>query len=98
MTVRLRPVLASLPAYVPGRSSPGAIKLASNENPYGPLPHVLDRIAEAAAASNRYPDTNSTELMYALAEKYGVAAGAGRPRLRLGLALPAAGAGQRRHR
>src|SRR5438132_225664 len=73
MTVRLRPVLASLPAYVPGRSAPGAIKLASNENPYGPLPHVLDRILEAASASNRYPDTNATELMYALAEKYGVA-------------------------
>jgi histidinol-phosphate aminotransferase len=72
MTVRLRPVLASLPAYVPGRSSPGAIKLASNENPYGPLPHVVERIAEAAAGGNRYPDTNSTELMYALAEKYGV--------------------------
>jgi histidinol-phosphate aminotransferase len=73
MTVRLRPVLASLPAYVPGRSAPGAIKLASNENPYGPLPHVLDRILEAASGSNRYPDTNATELMYALAEKYGVA-------------------------
>ena len=73
MTVRLRPVLASLPAYVPGRSAPGAIKLASNENPYGPLPHVLDRILEAAGGSNRYPDTNATELMYALADKYGVA-------------------------
>ncbi len=72
MTVRFRPVLASLPAYVPGRSAPGAIKLASNENPYGPLPHVLDRITEAAGASNRYPDTNATELMYALADKYGV--------------------------
>jgi histidinol-phosphate aminotransferase len=73
MTVRLRPVLASLPAYVPGRSAPGAIKLASNENPYGPLPHVLDRILAAAGASNRYPDTNATELMYALADRYGVA-------------------------
>jgi histidinol-phosphate aminotransferase len=62
-----------LPAYVPGRSAPGAIKLASNENPYGPLPHVLDRIVEAAGDSNRYPDTNATELMYALADKYGVA-------------------------
>ncbi|MFL6161880.1 MAG: histidinol-phosphate transaminase [Jatrophihabitantaceae bacterium] len=98
MTVRFRPVLASLPAYVPGRSSPGAIKLASNENPYGPLPHVLDRIAEAAAASNRYPDTNATELMHALAEKYGVrpeqvALGCGSVSLCQQLVLATAGAG-----
>ena len=38
---------------------PGAIKLASNETPYPPLPHVVERIAEAAAGANRYPDTNS---------------------------------------
>src|SRR6185437_4213648 len=72
MTVRLRPVLASLPAYVPGRTVPGAIKLASNENSYPPLPHVVDRIAEAASNINRYPDTNSTELARALADRYGV--------------------------
>jgi histidinol-phosphate aminotransferase len=72
MTVRLRPVLASLPAYVPGRTVPGAIKLASNENSYPPLPHVVDRIAEAASNINRYPDTNSTELARALADRYEV--------------------------
>ena len=70
----MRPVLASLPAYVPGRSVPGAIKLASNENAYGPLPHVVDRIAQAAAAVNRYPDTNSSELIGALSEKFGIGA------------------------
>ena len=98
MTVRLRPVLSSLPAYVPGRSAPGAIKLASNENPYGPLPHVLDRILEAASGSNRYPDTNATELMYALADKYGVspdrvALGCGSVSLCQQLVLASAGAG-----
>ena len=70
----MRPVLASLPAYVPGRSVPGAIKLASNENAYGPLPHVVDRIAQAAADVNRYPDNNSSELIGALAQKLGVGA------------------------
>jgi len=98
MTVRLRPVLESLPAYVPGRSNPGSIKLASNENPYGPLPHVLERMAEAAAGSNRYPDTNSTELVYALADKYGVepgrvALGCGSVSLCQQLVLASAGAG-----
>src|SRR6185437_2212384 len=38
------------------------------------LPHVLDRIAEAAATINRYPDTNSTALARALADRYGVPA------------------------
>ena len=74
MTVRLRSTLATLPAYVPGRTVPGSIKLASNENSYGPLPHVLARIAEAAAGINRYPDTNSQALSAALAAKFGVAA------------------------
>jgi histidinol-phosphate aminotransferase len=70
--MRLRPALASLPAYVPGRTVPGAIKLASNETPYPPLPHVLDRIAAAAGEINRYPDSHSTQLTAALAAKYGV--------------------------
>jgi histidinol-phosphate aminotransferase len=57
---------------VPGRTVPGAIKLASNETPYPPLPHVVTRIAEAAAQVNRYPDNFATELTAALAAKYGV--------------------------
>jgi histidinol-phosphate aminotransferase len=72
MTAHLRPTLASLPAYVPGRTVPGATKLASNETPYPPLPHVVERIAEAAAGVNRYPDTVATELTRAIAERFGV--------------------------
>jgi len=65
-------VLASLPAYVPGRTVLGAIKLASNETSYPPLPHVVERIASAASHINRYPDTFSTELTQAIADKYGL--------------------------
>jgi histidinol-phosphate aminotransferase len=61
-----------MPAYVPGRTVPGAIKLASNETPYPPLPHVVTRIAEAAADINRYPDSFATELTAVLAAKFGV--------------------------
>jgi histidinol-phosphate aminotransferase len=70
--MRLRPTLATLPAYVPGRTVPGAVKLASNETPYPPLPHVVERIATAAAEVNRYPDSHCIELAGALAEKYRV--------------------------
>ena len=72
MSVHLRPVLSSLPAYVPGRNVRGAIKLASNETPYPPLPHVIDRIAAAAQSANRYPDSHSSALVAALAERHDV--------------------------
>ncbi|SDI85429.1 histidinol-phosphate aminotransferase [Frankineae bacterium MT45] len=72
MTVRLRSTLASLPAYVPGRSVPGAVKLASNEVAFPPLPSVLARIAAAAATVNRYPDSFSTELTAAIAARHSV--------------------------
>ena len=72
MTVQLRPMLRDLPAYVPGRTVPGAIKLASNETPYPPLPHVQQRIAEAATNAHRYPDNAATALTVAIAEHHGV--------------------------
>jgi histidinol-phosphate aminotransferase len=74
MTVRTRADLASLPSYVPGRTIPGAIKLASNEVSAGPLPSVVKAIADAATAINRYPDSGCTELTARLADKLGVPA------------------------
>jgi histidinol-phosphate aminotransferase len=74
MTVRTRADLASLPAYVPGKSIPGAIKLASNEVSAGPLPSVVKAIAEAATGINRYPDSGCVELTSRLADKLGVPA------------------------
>ncbi|MBM7858479.1 histidinol-phosphate aminotransferase [Lentzea nigeriaca] len=74
MTVRTRADLASLPAYVPGRTIPGAIKLASNEVSAGPLPSVVKAIAEAATGINRYPDSGCTDLTGRLADKLGVPA------------------------
>ena len=67
-----RPDLAQLPSYVPGRSTPGAIKLASNEVPFGPLPGVAEAVAEAAAQAHRYPDMGVAALREALAQRYGV--------------------------
>ncbi|HLL65880.1 MAG TPA: histidinol-phosphate transaminase [Micromonosporaceae bacterium] len=66
--------LAALPSYVPGRSVAGAIKLASNEVPYGPLPGVPEALAEAATAVHRYPDMGVVALREALAARLGVAA------------------------
>ena len=72
MSVSVRPALQSLPAYVAGRSVPGATKLASNETSYPLLPAVAARVAEVAAGANRYPDFAAGALTRALADKLGV--------------------------
>ncbi|WP_067476443.1 histidinol-phosphate transaminase [Nocardia amamiensis] len=72
MTAQIRPDLDSIPAYTPGRSHPGAVKLASNETTFGPLPAAAKAIAEAAESANRYPDNQVAELRAALADFLGV--------------------------
>lgn len=71
MTARLRPALAGLPVYVPGKTVPGAIKLASNETVFGPLPSVRAAIQNATDLINRYPDNGCVQLKAALAEHLG---------------------------
>ncbi|GAA2605010.1 histidinol-phosphate transaminase [Dactylosporangium fulvum] len=67
-----RPDLEALPPYVPGRSVPGAIKLASNEVPYGPLPGVAEAVAEAITGAHRYPDMGVVALREKIASRLGV--------------------------
>ena len=55
MTARLRPELADLPAYTPGKTVPGD-HIASNETQDGPLPSVRAAIEKATDNINRYPD------------------------------------------
>ncbi len=71
MTARLRPELAGLPVYVPGKTVPGAIKLASNETVFGPLPSVRAAIDRATDTVNRYPDNGCVQLKAALARHLG---------------------------
>jgi histidinol-phosphate aminotransferase len=68
VTARLRPELAELPAYLPGKTVPGATKLASNETVFGPLPSVRAAIEQTAGVINRYPDNGCVELKSALAK------------------------------
>jgi histidinol-phosphate aminotransferase len=75
VTAKLRPLLWSLPAYIPGRRpQPGQdlARLASNETPLGPLPSVIDAVSRAVAEGNRYPDPAAAQLTAALAAKHGL--------------------------
>ncbi|MEV4432072.1 histidinol-phosphate transaminase [Streptomyces sp. NPDC049585] len=75
-TPKLRAALKGVPTYKPGRPAaaggPVAYKLSSNENPYPPLPGVLESALQAAASLNRYPDMACTGLMAELAERFDV--------------------------
>ena len=70
--IRVRPEIAALPPYKQGRQAGGdAFKLSSNENPFDPLPGVVDAI-QSATAVNRYPDASAARLRERLAERLGV--------------------------
>jgi histidinol-phosphate aminotransferase len=60
--------MAGLPAYTPGKTVPGAIKIASNETVDGPLPSVRAAIERATDSINRYPDNGYVELRDRLAK------------------------------
>ncbi|MDO5498160.1 MAG: histidinol-phosphate transaminase [Propionibacteriaceae bacterium] len=72
MRVPIRPAVAGLPAYKPGKpATAGAqrtFKLSSNENPFPPLPEVLAAVTESCAEMNRYPDMANAAIITALAE------------------------------
>jgi histidinol-phosphate aminotransferase len=73
---RFRSALDTIPAYKAGRPPSAALartyKLSSNENPYPPLPGVVERATDAARAMNRYPDMGVAALHQAIADRYGV--------------------------
>ncbi|MBV2354793.1 histidinol-phosphate transaminase [Streptomyces sp. J2-1] len=75
---KLRAELESIPTYKPGRPAatdgPVAYKLSSNENPYPPLPGVMERVTAAIAHFNRYPDMACGALMSELSDRFGVPA------------------------
>ncbi|KTS64323.1 aminotransferase [Microbacterium testaceum] len=69
---RIRPEIAALPAYRQGRqASADAFKLSSNENPFDPLPGVLEAI-QGVSGINRYPDATAARLRERLAARHGV--------------------------
>jgi histidinol-phosphate aminotransferase len=96
--VRLRPEIVALPAYQQGKpAAASAFKLSSNENPFEPLPGVVEAV-QAATAFNRYPDASALALRERLADRFGLTTdevhiGSGSVALLAQLILAAAGPG-----
>src|SRR3954447_20525041 len=72
-----RATVAEIPPYVAGKPPtvrPGmtSYKLSSNENPYPPLPGVIEAVQAGGASMNRYPDMGSSALYAAPAETFDV--------------------------
>lgn len=67
----MRPDILALAAYRQGRPAPlEGFKLSSNENPFEPIPEVLEAISHSSV--NRYPDASATVLRGRIAERHGV--------------------------
>ncbi len=70
----------NLGGYTPGKSLRQAqresqvdcIKMASNENPFGPSPKAVKAMQAALAECNFYPDNDVSELRQKLADHHGV--------------------------
>lgn len=72
--MHIRPEVAVLPAYKQGRqASDSAFKLSSNENPFPPLPGVVEAV-QAQTSYNRYPDATALALRAVLANRFGLTA------------------------
>ena len=83
MTLPLNPFLKTLPVYQPGRPieevarelnlpADSIIKVASNENPFGPSPLAIAAMQKEIGGVNLYPDGNAFYLKQKLAAKLGV--------------------------
>jgi histidinol-phosphate aminotransferase len=79
----INPFLKTLPTYQPGRPieevarelnlpADSIIKVASNENPFGPSPLALAALQMAIAGVHLYPDGNAFYFKQKLASKLGV--------------------------
>ncbi len=78
---RAVPQTGGLHPYIPGKpvetllrekGLDRAIKLASNENPYGPSPKAIAAMQDAACDVHRYPDGDATVLKETLVEFHAV--------------------------
>ncbi len=73
MPLQPRQALDRIPLYKAGKPAESdALKLSSNENPFPPLPGVVEAAARELGRMNRYPDAGTVRLRDAVARNLGV--------------------------
>ena len=84
MKLKVAPHISTLVPYPPGKpleelereyGISGSIKLASNENAWGPSPKAVEAMREAMQNLHRYPDGSCYYLAHGLSKKLGVEPG-----------------------
>lgn len=84
LKIKIPENIATITPYPPGKpldelereyGITNSIKLASNENPWGPSPKVIRALRAELSQLHRYPDGSCYYLVQALAEKLGIASG-----------------------
>jgi len=81
MTISIRPNVKLMEPYQPGKpisevkrelGLDRVVKLASNENPFGPSPKAVEAVRKAALEMHLYPDGAAYSLRQALSKKFDV--------------------------
>lgn len=71
----LNPSLSAAPRYATAKTAPrDAVRLASNENPYGASPHVREAVMGSLEGLHRYPDPSGAWLREQLGAHLGLPA------------------------
>ncbi len=71
----LRPCIADIQPYIPGTTRGNAVKLSSNENPFGASPRVHKALSALGESLHIYPDPGATALRSLLAERHSIRPG-----------------------
>lgn len=81
--IPIRPNVLGMSPYVQGKpieevkrelGLTRVVKLASNENPFGPSPKAIEAVREAASTMHMYPDGSGFELKQAISTKFDIPA------------------------
>ncbi|MFW6253152.1 MAG: histidinol-phosphate transaminase [bacterium] len=70
--MKVRPAIADIAPYIPGTTRGSAVKLSSNENPFGPSPRVVEALGSLASRVHVYPDPGANELRSLLATRHSI--------------------------
>lgn len=70
--MKLRNAISDITPYIPGTTRGNAVKLSSNENPFGASPRVAEALAGLSTSLHVYPDPGAGKLRELLASRHDI--------------------------